>query len=245
MKSSSIRTTVAVVATALFAAACGGNRPAPPQSADVLFQRGMSAHAAGKHDRAALLLQEFTQTHLGDPRVPQALLTLGRARVGSGDYLAATVDFLRLITEFPTHPLSPEGRLGMCDAYVRLSPKPALDQEYTQAAISYCESFATNFPGTPDATRATRMVAEMRQKLARKSYDNGMFYFRRGAYDASLIYFNEAVERFPQTAVAPMALERVMEAYTRIGYVEEAAEARARLLRDYPQSPEAKALPQG
>jgi outer membrane protein assembly factor BamD (BamD/ComL family) len=82
----------------------------------------------------------------------------------------------------------------------------------------------------------------MRSKLAQKAYENGMFYFRRRAYDAAVVYFEDAVTRFPDTHFAPTALLRMYESYQRIGYTEEAAEVRARLLRDYAASPEARGL---
>jgi TolA-binding protein len=55
-----------------------------------------------------------------------------------------------------------------------------------------------------------------------------------------VIYFNDTVNGWPETPWAPAALARVVEAYTRIGYREEADQARQRLLRDFPQSPEAR-----
>jgi outer membrane protein assembly factor BamD (BamD/ComL family) len=82
----------------------------------------------------------------------------------------------------------------------------------------------------------------MREKLAYKAYLNGMFYLRRQAYDAAIIYFNDAANGYPDTKWAPAALARVVEAYGRIGYRDEAEETRQRLLRDFPQSPEAQTL---
>ncbi|HEX8904836.1 MAG TPA: outer membrane protein assembly factor BamD, partial [Longimicrobiaceae bacterium] len=75
-----------------------------------------------------------------------------------------------------------------------------------------------------------------------KAYLNGMFYLRRQAYDAAVIYFNDTANGFPDTPWAPAALARIVEAYRKINYREEAEEARQRLLRDYPQSAEARLL---
>jgi outer membrane protein assembly factor BamD (BamD/ComL family) len=69
-----------------------------------------------------------------------------------------------------------------------------------------------------------------------------MFYFRRGAYDASVIYFNEAAALYPETRWAPASLAKVVEAYERVGYREEAEEARQQLRTRFPESAEARAL---
>ncbi|HYH79881.1 MAG TPA: outer membrane protein assembly factor BamD, partial [Longimicrobium sp.] len=117
-----------------------------------------------------------------------------------------------------------------------------LDQQYTETAITYCQSYAGYYAATPQADTARNWVTEMREKLAYKAYLNGMFYLRRQAHDAAVIYFNDAVNGYPETKWAPAALARVVEAYGRVGYREEAEEARQRLLRDFPQSPEAQTL---
>ncbi len=221
---------------------CGPRRPAARPSPETLFREGMAAYAARNYGRAVARLEPFVQANIGDPRVPEARLTLGRARLARRDYVAAAADFDRLVTDFPTSPLAPEGRFGMCEAYTRLSPRPQLDPEYTNAAIAHCESIIRSYPGTPQAEQASERVRELRTKLALKSYDTGMFYFKRRAYDAAVISFQDVVARFPDTSVAPTALLRIYESYQRIGYAEEAAEARARLLRDYASSPEARGL---
>jgi len=238
----SIRCLPLALAGALLLAACGANRNTAQLAPDTLYERGMAAYRAGSYGRAADLLDRFLQGSLGDPRTAEARMSLARARMHRREYVLAAGDFTRLLNESPPDSLQRPARFGLCEAYNRLSPKPQLDQEYTAGALAYCESVVTTYPGTQEAQQSAEWVDDMRTKLARKSYETGMFYFKRGAYDAAVIYFDEAVEQFPGTSVAPMALLRIVESYDRIGYKEEAEEARARLLRDYPQSPEARTL---
>lgn len=232
-----------VLLVALFASGCT-SRTIPPArlEPDVLFQQGTEAFQAERYGRAVELLSAFVQTHIGDPRVPEARLMLGRAYVGRGEHLLAANEFQRLATDFPSDPRAADARLLTCEAYSELSPRPERDQEYTRVAITHCESVITLYPQTDRAARAAALVAELREKLAQKAYNTGLFYFRRGSYDAALVYLNEAVNQYPETTVAPAALLRVVQSYDRMGYEEEEAEARARLQRDYPQSPEALGL---
>jgi outer membrane protein assembly factor BamD len=221
---------------------CALFRTPPPLTVESAYAQGMAAYNAGQYRRAAELLGQFVPNATSDPRLKTALMALGRSHVETREYVSATAEFLRVATEFPRDPEAAEARFGLCDAYHRLSPRPQLDPEYTQAAITYCESYASIFPGTPQAAQAQQWVAEMRGKLAEKAYDNGFFYFRRGLYDAGVVYFNDVLAQFPETEWSPRALLRLVEAYGRMGYREEEAAARARLLREYPQSPEARNL---
>lgn len=227
----------------LLSTGCAGRQANPATLApDTLYAQATTAFEAKNYGRAIRLLDVFVQQHVGDPRAPQARLYLAQSEAARKNYLTAATHYQRLVTDFPSSPLALDARFGMCEAYYRLSPRPALDQEYTLGAIAHCESLAQYYPSTPQAATATGYVADMRVKLAQKAYDNGMFYLKRRLYDAAVVYFNEVLTDFAQTGVAPAALQRLAETYTRVGYVEEAAEARARLLRDYPDSPEAAAV---
>ena len=221
---------------------CAVFRTPPPLTLESAYTQGMEAYNAKRYGRAVELLGQFVPSAAGDPRLKGALMALARAQLERRDYVSATAQFLRVATEFPRDPEAAEARFGLCDAYKRLSPRPQLDQEYTTAAITYCESYASIYPGTPQAEQARQWVADMRGKLAEKGYENGFFYFRRGLYDAAVVYFNDVVAQYPETRWAPAALLRLTEAYDRMGYREEHASTRQRLLREYPQSPEARNL---
>lgn len=229
----------------LAAAALGGCalfRTPPPLTPETAYAQGMEAYQAGRWRRAAELLSQFVSGSSGDPRTKGALMALGRAHLESRDYVTAAADFLRVATEFPADPEAREARYGLCQAYHEMAPRPQLDPEYTTAAITYCESYASIYAGTPEAQQALQWVAELRGRLAEKQYQNGFFYFRRGLYDAAVVYFNDVLAGYPDTPAASASLLRLVEAYGRMGYREEEAAARQRLLRDYPRSPEAASL---
>lgn len=237
-----IRGAVLALLAAATLGGCALFRTPPPLTAELAYQQGAEAFERGRYRRAAELLGQFVTASTGDARIKPALMMLARSHMETGEYVTATAEYLRVATEFPSDPESIQARFGLCDAYHRLSPRPQLDQEYTSAAITYCESFAELFPSTPEAAQALGWVAEMREKLATKTYQSGFFYFRRGLYDAAVVYFNQVLEQFPRSATAPTALLRLMESYGRMGYAEEQAAARQRLLAEYPQSAEARSL---
>lgn len=223
--------------------ACGARQVDPATLApDTLYTRAEAAYQGRNFTRAIPLLDAFVQNHLGDPRAPEARMMLGRAHMEKREYVTAATHFQRLLEDFPSSPRGLEARFAICDAYYQLSPRPQLDQEYTDAAIAHCESVATGFQGTPEAERAAGYLGQLREKLAEKSYQTGLFYQKRKAYDAAVIYFTEVLTNFPRSAVAPAALGELISTYTTLGYKEEATESRERLLREYPESEAARTL---
>jgi outer membrane protein assembly factor BamD len=237
-----IRRAVLALLAAASLGGCALFRTPPPLTVESAYTQGMEAFQAGRFRRSAELLSQFVAGAGADPRLKGALMALGRSHLETRDYVTAASDFLRVATEFPSDPEAREARFGLCEAYHELAPRPQLDPEYTTAAITYCESYASIYAGTPEAQQALEWVTALRGRLAEKQYQNGFFYFRRGLYDASVVYFNDVLSGFPDTPAAPAALLRLVEAYGRMGYREEEAAARTRLMRDYPQSTEAASL---
>ena len=246
MTSKLLRSGLAAVMLALPAlSGCALFKTPQPLTAEAAYERGMEAYRTQRWGRAATLLQTWVDASAGDPRLPEALYALGMARMETGEYLLAASTMLRIVTDYPSHTLQTDARFRTCQAYQRLSPRAQLDQENTHTALLYCESYAQYYPQTPQADTARQWVTEMQEKLARKEFDAGSWYARRGFLDAAVIYFQRAADEYPGTAVAPAALLRLAETYDRLGYKEEAEEARARLRRDFPQSPEARSPPTG
>lgn len=209
---------------------------------DDLYTTGMEAYEQRDWSEAIRYLEYFVAQNLGDPRAPTARMTLGDIHMTRKEYATAATHYQRMAIDFPSDPRALEARSNICEAYYLLSPDPALDQEYTVSALAHCQSVAENYPNTAEAELAQEHIEELRWTLGKKVYDTGVFYVRRRAYDAAVVYFQEVVRQYPGTEHAPAALEQLVETYERIGYVEDAEEAREQLLRDYPDSPEAKEL---
>jgi len=223
--------------------ACGPRGPSLEQmEADALFQQGMERLQARKWSDAILAFERFSLVHAAHPRAAEARYRLAEAFMGRGEYITAAVEYNRLASDFPAGPWADDARYGVCTAYYELAPPPQLDQEYTRTAIDHCQSLVAYYPESDYVARAQERIAELTARLAEKEYIAAEYYFRRRAYDSSLIYYQAVADTFAQTPWAPKALLRMHEAYQRLGYETEARETRERLLREHPTSPEARQL---
>ena len=77
---------------------------------------------------------------------------------------------------------------------------------------------------------------EVQTYLSQKDYKNGMFYFRRRAFDSAIIYFKDVIATYPGTARVPDALMRLVDSYRVIGYTDELKETCAHLRRYFPDT---------
>lgn len=207
---------------------------------DELYRIGAEAFQREKWDRAIEALQRFLFQDPGHPKADSAQYLIGEAYYQQKQYLTSAAEFLRLAQNRPAGPLADDSRYRACQAYYELSPRPELDQQYTEEAMDQCRSVTLLYPGSPFAEEAAQRTRELSDKLARKYYLNAVYYFKRRAYDSAIVYLEHLLSNYSGASVEPEALLTLYETYKKVGYVQEAEETRARLLREHPDSPEAR-----
>lgn len=211
-------------------------------TASQLFDLGRTEFEAGDYGDASETLERLMLGAPGFDQAAEAHLMLAQAYFLDEQYILAQSEYTRFIDRFPAHPRAAEAALGVCRSNQALSPISQRDQTFTLQAAQVCQNVATDWSGAPAAEEAAIVAREMRAKLAKKQYENGSYYLRRNVPDAAILYWREVVAAYPETPWAATALAGIIEAYTRIGYDDEVEAATERLLQEYPESPEARAI---
>jgi outer membrane protein assembly factor BamD len=233
--------TILLIVLALVTGACASRGPGLDRlDEESLFRYGMERIEARKWSDAVTAFERFTLAYPNHPRAAEARFRLAEAYMGRREHVTAAMEFNRLASEYPAGPWADDARFGVCRAYYQLSPPPPRDQEYTATALDHCRSLVSYYPDSDYVPRAQEMMDVLINRLAEKEYDNAEYYFRRRAYHSANIYYEWVVDNYAMTSWAPRALLRLHESYTRLGYDQEAREARERLLREFPTSPQAR-----
>ena len=148
-----------------------------------------------------------------DTLLPRSYFYLGKAHGGRGENLLAAQSYSRLTESFPDDSLADDALEEAGRAYARMWRKPMLDATYGQTAISTYQTLLALYPNSTLRPDAERSIARLQEMLADKEYENGMFYFRRKAFDSAIIYFKSVVSTYPTTAKVRDAELRMVEAY--------------------------------
>lgn len=237
------RSIVVVLMLIAGVAGCSARSGQPAQlPPDQLFEKGMGQLNDRKWTDAVATFEQFVLQYPTHSRSQEARFRLAEAYFGKKEFITSGNEFSRLANDYPAGPYADDARFKVCESYYRLSPKTQLDQQYTRSAYDHCQSLLAYFPDSEFAARARELSAELRNKLAEKEYQAGEFYFKRGAFDSAIIYYEATLRDYADSAQAPRALSRLISIYKTLGYKEEEEAARQRLLKDYPTSPEATAI---
>jgi outer membrane protein assembly factor BamD len=206
-------------------------------SPDAVIERARELFRQGEFEEAALGFEQVAFEYpMGHPYLAEARYYVGECRFQTGEFLAAAAEFRRVADEHSTTPYAPLALLRAGDAHLRLWRHPELDPTPGSEALAHYQELTGRYPGTDAAARAQLHVARLREWFAEKTYRNGMFYLRRGAYDSAILYFKHLVATWQDTPQAPAALLRLVEIYTVLEYQNERRETCGHLNRFYPQA---------
>ena len=226
----------------LLGTACSTAPPYAGWTPEQLYEHGQRAFDEGDWGEARRAFERLVLNFPGFDHAVEARHYLARAFFEDEEYLSAVAEFTRIVQVYPDDPRTPDAWLGLCHSYAAMSPHLQRDQQYTIQARNTCQQVAGDLQGTPVGDSAAVVAREMHNKLGEKALSVGHFYFQRKIYESAEHVFRRVLEDYPDADAAPAALARLIEIYEDWGWDDDREEARSRLLRTYPESPEARAL---
>ncbi|HJU88138.1 MAG TPA: outer membrane protein assembly factor BamD [Gemmatimonadaceae bacterium] len=214
-------------ALAIVAAGCSrGWKVSQFKTTDALFQASVRELGARRWDNAIAGFERLTQTlPARDAKLPLALFYLGQAHEGKREFILAATTYTRVSESFPDDTLADDAIYRAGRSYARLWKKPALDASYGETAVATFKTLLDIYPNSELRDESEREMKRLNNWMALKTFENGMHYFRRKAFESSLIYFGDVVRLYPETPTARDAMVQMVLAYRRINYQTEAREA--------------------
>ena len=219
-------------------AACHHGRVAPVPDPVAELAKARAEFRNGDYEGALTTFRRLTY-ELGPTEAGMADVRfhLAECYFQTGDRVEAAHEFRQVADQYPTSDFAPLALLRAGDANVRLWKDPELDPSYGETALATYQELVGRYPGTSAAARAQLHAQQLKEWFSQKTYKNGMFYFKRRAFDSGIIYFKDVIANYPGTERVPDALMRLVESYHIIGYTDELKETCAHLRRFFPQTP--------
>ncbi len=119
--------------------------------------------------------------------------------------------FEDLIKQYPDGEYVDLARFENALATVKQSKKSHYDQQATDQAIEEFQAFIQAHPESESVTEAKETIRELEERKAKKSFEIAKFYESRGERQSAKVYYNEVIEKFPESSFATSAKERLEE----------------------------------
>ncbi|MFQ6102810.1 MAG: outer membrane protein assembly factor BamD [Candidatus Glassbacteria bacterium] len=228
-----------LIALLLLIWGCGQKNLPEDLTAQELFNRGEMELEGGDQGKAVESFQRIIYEFPGSEYVEKARLKLADARFLSGDYLLAANEYERFSRDFPLNPKADEALFKAAYSHEKVSEAYSLDQTETQKAISLYEAINGKYPDSDYADSATVRCYFLKDRLAKKTFENGYFYYKRELYDSAIIYFETMIEEYESSSWLAAAYFYLAKSYDKLKLPDEARRVRLKLLEEYPMTIEA------
>ena len=216
-------------------------------SADRLYKTAHEAMVEGNYIRATKLFDTLEARYPYGRYAQQAILESAYANWRAGEQAAAIAAADRFIRTYPNHPnvdyafylkglvhfREDQGLIG----YVYELDLSQRDPKEMRSSFAAFKELTSRFP---DSQYYQDSIARMRYlENAMSEYETNVanYYFRRGAYIASVNRAQGSLLNFPQTPANARALDLMQKSYTSLGLNQLADDSRQILVKTYPNSP--------
>lgn len=220
----------------LFSLMLAGCAARKPPSGENYYVKATDEYTQHFYQPAIADYQKLIDQYPFSPYAEEAELNIGLAHYKSHNYaesIGALNDFIRM---HPTSKRIEEASYYLAMAHYDQIGRPDQDQTHTELALEQFQSIERRFPESDFAQLAHEQIAICREMLARHEYVIGDFYYSRANYKASESRMAELMALYPETPIAPDALDQLGKTLEKQGKKYSAAQAFTALKTDYPKT---------
>ncbi len=123
---------------------------------------------------------------------------------------------------------------AMC--YYERIENPELDGRFNALALQSFEETINYFPNSKYARDSQQKIILLKENLAAKHMNVGIFYLKQKKYLAALKRYQKVINEHSQSKYTPEALHRLVEIYYSLGMIEDSKKTASVLGHNYPKS---------
>lgn len=166
---------------------------------ELIFKKAFEYYKAEEYARSQGLFELIIPAYRGRPELERVYFTYADTYYKLSKFVLANYYYRNFVTTFPTSSLKEEADFMAAYSSYQLSPTYRLDQTYTNQAIDELQTFVNTYPTSERVKECNRLIDEMRLKLEKKAFEEGMLYYNIRQYQASTVTFENLLKDFPET----------------------------------------------
>ena len=181
-----------------------------------MFLAGQKAKVMGMEilpamDKAVEVLTAVVENAPYGRNADLAQYKIGEAHKNQEFYEEAIFAYQKLIDDYPSSPLAEDAKYQIALCTYHVSRDPSYDQDFTDRAIEEYEALIKKASDIELANEARNVLDRLREKKAKSTFETAEFYEKTKHYKSAIIYYQEVIDKYNDTSIAPEALEKVTE----------------------------------
>lgn len=173
------------------------------------FMSGKARKALTVENPAIEIFAKVVENSSYGPLAAPAQYKLGMVLKGLLRYYEAEEAFNKVVSNYPDSEWAEAAKFQIASCRASLSRSPDYDQWATNEAKEKFERFLEEHPDAALSREAEKNIGRLKEKEAESNYNIARFYEKQKAFDAARVYYNAAINNYPDTVWAAKALERV------------------------------------
>jgi outer membrane protein assembly factor BamD len=140
---------------------------------------------------------------------PLAQMKIGFAREKQKKYKEAVEAYENLIRKYPSSDLVDDAQFQIGFAYMSAARAADYDQTATRRSITAFGDYLTRYPKSEKVEQAQTNITKLRAEQARGLFNIARWYDYKEESTSAVIYYNEVIQKHPESDLAKRAKERV------------------------------------
>lgn len=153
----------------------------------------------GKYVRTSELLGQILPRFRATAEAEELNWLNARCYYNMRDYMMAGAAYKNFSEMYPYNEHAEEATFMTAYCDYLLSPRPELDQAYTNSAIEAFTYFQRRYPSSDKVKEAQELIKELEDKLVEKSYINARLYYDMEEYRAAVVALDNSLKDYPET----------------------------------------------
>ncbi len=163
------------------------------------FKKANEYYAKKDFYRSTILFEQLVGIYKGTQRADSIEYFMAMGYYHQGDYLLAGHYFNNFRRNYPRSVFTEDSEFMYAYCFYKSSPRPLLDQETTNSALTAFSEFAAKYPRTNRKQEVEKLVNELREKLIEKSYLSSKLYYNIGDYKAAIVSLRNSLNEYPSS----------------------------------------------
>lgn len=179
-----------------------------------LFYAGQKSKILGlallpAKDKAIEIFSKVVENGPYSQYADTAQYKLGQCHMEMDDYISAALAFKKIIENYPKSPLIDDAKYKIAMCAASSTSGPEYNEEDTNEAIKEFRDFVKRYPDSHMEKEARHFINKLENQKAQNNFSIAQFYEKGGNVDSAIIYYEEILNKFPESELAAKALERL------------------------------------
>jgi outer membrane protein assembly factor BamD len=156
-------------------------------------------YAKKDYERASFIIEELLSVFKGTPKAEDMLYLYAQCKFNLKDYLTAAYYFNDFSSQYPLSSRAEECQFMYALCFYQDSDPWYLDQSSSRRSIESIQLYLKANPGTKRVDSCNLIINEMREKLAKKSFEQANLYHKIGHHKSAIEAFRQTMEEYPDS----------------------------------------------